>query len=346
MDKNKFLQPTLPLEKKSTKILPILLSLIALVFILPWVAFSSGRGHVTAIDPNERVQSLTAPISGFIKDWHVKEGQVLKKGDLIAVLSDNDPNLMERFEQEKDAAEAGLKSARLMLDTAEINLKRQNSLFQQGLSSRKEYEKAKINYSKLEMEVSKAMVTVTKAETQLSRQASQQVRAPRNGTVIRILPGERGQLIKAGAPIAIFSPEVTLPAVELWVDGVDASMVVPGQSARVQFEGWPSLQVAGWPSIAINTFKAKVHLVDQASSYQGRFRVLLTPDGAWPSQGLLRLGINAKGNIQLADSFILKEIWRKLNNYPAFSDPIQSELKKILKKEEDEELEKGEETKK
>ena len=330
MDKKSLTTPQLPFGLDSDKLLIIAAIVFVVVLFLPWIAFSTGSGLVTAIDPNERVQSITAPVSGFIREWYVKEGQEVKKGELIAELSDNDPDLLERFQREKNAAQAGLKSAQLMMTTAEINLKRQQSLVQQGLSARKEFEKAKIDFSKHEMEVAKALVNLTKAETQLSRQASQKVLAPRNGIVIRILPGERGQLIKAGAGIAVFSPEVTRPAVEMWIDGNDASMILPGQEAQVQFEGWPSLQIAGWPSLAINSFPAKVYLVDQASSYKGKFRVLLVPDGNWPSKKILRLGIHTKGYIQLADSFISRELWRKLNNFPAFPEPIQDELQKLL----------------
>lgn len=326
----KYLEPKLPFLLKSKLFIKILVALSVLFLFLPWISFTTGRGQVTAIDPNERVQTLTAPVSGFIKTWHVKEGQRLLRGELIAELSDNDANLLERYERERNASRANLESAELMRDTAKINLERQLRLFNQGLSARKEYEKAKIEFSKLEMEVAKALVNLTKSETQLSRQSSQQIRAPRNGVVIRVLPGERGQLIKEGTPIAVFSPDITTHAVELWVDGNDASMIVPGQNARVQFEGWPSLQIAGWPSIAINTFEAKVYLVDQASSHHGKFRVLLIPEGKWPSQKILRIGNNSRGFIQMTDSFILREIWRQLNNFPIFQDPISDELNQIL----------------
>jgi hypothetical protein len=118
--------------------------------------------------------------------------------------------------------------------------------------------------------------------------------------------------------------------VELWIDGNDISMMKVGQLARVQLEGWPAIQIAGWPSLAIGTFKAKVHLIDQASSLEGKFRVLLVPDGQWPSDKIIRLGVRAKGYIKLNDSFVLKEIWRQLNGFPPVKEPIQDELNKML----------------
>lgn len=329
-DLQPLVRPKLPLaQSKKITLIAIFICFILIIFC-PWIAFTVGKGQITAINPNERVQTLTAPLGGFIRTWHVKEGDRVKEGQLIADLIDNDPSLLDRLEREKNAATAGLESAKLMMDTAKIDLERQKKLFEQGLSSRKDYEKAKIEYSKLSVEHSKNLATLTKSETQLSRQSTQRIVAPRSGTVTRIIPGERGMLIKAGNPIAIFAPDVQTPAVELWIDGNDASMLSPGQNAELQFEGWPAIQIAGWPSLAIGTFKGKVHLIDQASSHHGKFRVLLVPSSTWPSQKILRLGIHAKGYIKLRDSFVFKEIWRQLNGFPPVLEPIQDELNKML----------------
>lgn len=323
-------KPKLPFAPTKSNTIKITLACFVLIMFCPWIAFTVGKGQITAINPSERVQTITAPLGGFIKAWHVKEGDRVEAGQLIADLIDNDPSLLDRLEQEKNAAAAGLSSAKLMMDTAKIDLERQKKLFEQGLSSRKDYEKAKIEFSKFSVEYSKNLANLTKSETQLSRQATQRILAPRRGTVTRIIPGERGMLIKAGNPIAIFAPDVQTPAVELWIDGNDASMVTSGQTAELQFEGWPALQIAGWPSIAIGTFKGKVHLVDQASSHDGKFRVLIVPASAWPSQKILRLGVHVNGYIKLRNSFVLKEIWRQLNGFPPVTEPVQDELNKML----------------
>jgi multidrug efflux pump subunit AcrA (membrane-fusion protein) len=322
--------PKLPFAPSKSGTLKAFFVFFILLMFCPWIAFTVGKGQITAINPNERVQTITAPLGGFIKNWHVKEGDRVVEGQLIADLMDNDSSLLDRLEREKNAAKAGLASAQLMMETSNIDLERQKKLFEQGLSSRKDYEKAKIEYSKISVEYSKNLATLTKSETQLSRQSTQRIVAPRNGTITRILPGERGMLIKAGNPIAIFAPDVNTPAVELWIDGNDASMLIPGQSAELQFEGWPAIQIAGWPSIAVGTFKGKVHLIDQASSHDGKFRVLLVPASAWPSQKMLRLGVHAKGYIKLRNSFIFKEVWRQLNGFPPVLEPIQDELNRML----------------
>ena len=334
--KKYLITPKLPIKIPEKKYALTILGAFIVILSLPWVSFTVGNGQVTAIDPNERVQTITTPVAGFIKQWKINEGDRVKAGDVLAELVDNDPALVQRLTKEKDAASAGLESAKLMMDTARINLERQKSLFDQGLSPRKEYEKAKIEYSKMALEYQKSMAVQAKAETQLSRQSQQQVIAPRDGTVVRITPGERGQLIKAGTPILVFTPDVTKKAAEIWINGNDAALLKPGMKARIQFEGWPAIQIPGWPSLAINTFAAKVHLIDQASSYNGKFRVLLVEDEKWPGQNILRLGANAKAYISMRQTIVSWEIWRQLNHFPPVLDPIHDELNKILSKKEKE----------
>jgi multidrug efflux pump subunit AcrA (membrane-fusion protein) len=330
MLKEHLLKPKIPFEMRGRYSLLSFLFLFILISFLPWIAFTTGNGQLTAINPSERIQTITAPLNGFIKTWSIKEGDYVNEGQLIAELIDNDPALIERLTKERDAALSAVASAQLIMETSLIDLKRQRQLFDQGLSARKEYEKAKIEQSKHSLEYSKALAVLTRSETQLSRQSTQKILAPRDGYITRILPGERGQLLKMGSPIAIFTPIVKDRAVEVWIDGNDSAMILPGQTATIQFEGWPAIQIAGWPSISVGTFQAKVHLVDNASSYMGKFRVLLVPDGLWPSQKLLRLGIHSKAYIKLSDSTIIREIWRQLTGFPALNEPFIDELNQML----------------
>jgi biotin carboxyl carrier protein len=326
-----FLNPPRIILISKIRIMIFLVGLLFLSAFLPWYIFTSGAGRVTAVDPNERIQEINAPVGGFIARWHVKEGSELKRGDRIVELVDADPGLLERLQQELQAARQALEANELALRTAHLNLDRQRQLLKEGLTARKDFERARIEVSKHEVEVSKAQSTVVKAETQVSRQRSQSVVAPRDGKIIRILPGEGNQLVKTGDALVVFAPEVLSPAIELWISGNDVPFVSPGKKARLMFEGWPAVQVPGWPSVAVGTFGAKVHLVDYASSYQGKFRVLLVPDQEpWPSSEFLRLNANARGLIFLRRTLVGIELWRQLNNFPPAQEPIQDELNRML----------------
>lgn len=305
-------------------------ALLLICALLPWTIFASGSGRITALDPNERIQDITAPVTGFIRTWHVKEGSLVRKGQPIAELVDNDPSLLDRIVREREASAEAVASSRLALDTAKINMDRQQKLYEEGLTSRKEFEKAKIEVSKFAVDLSKAVSALARAETQVSRQTTQRVEAPRDGHVLRILAGEGNRLVKSGEPLIVFAPDLERIAVEIWVDGIDIPYLKEGQNARVEFEGWPSIQIPGWPSLAVGTFRGKVQLVDYASSYQGKFRTLIVPDGVWPSNDILKLNANARGIIALRDTLVGVEVWRKFNNFPPLSAPIQDELNKLF----------------
>lgn len=72
----------------------------ALVFT-PWQQSVSGVGQVSALTPLERTQSIAAPVEGRVLRWHVTEGSKVKEGDLVVELTDNDPKILERLEDEK-----------------------------------------------------------------------------------------------------------------------------------------------------------------------------------------------------------------------------------------------------
>ena len=64
---------------------------------VPWQQTVQGRGTVIAYSPVERSQVLTARIPGQVRKWHVVEGSVVKKGDPVVDLEDNDPELGPRL---------------------------------------------------------------------------------------------------------------------------------------------------------------------------------------------------------------------------------------------------------
>ena len=300
------------------------------LLFLPWQQFTLGSGRVIALNPNERLQEISAPINGLIKQWHVKDGDKVKKDDLLFELVDIDPFFIERLENEKKAAEQMLSASQSARDTAILNVNRQESLFKQGLSSRKEFEKAKIDLTKLEVDISKAQSNLIKAERDLARQLTQKVKAPRDGIIVRVQSGEGANIVKAGDPLVVFAPLTTELAVELWVEPNDVTLIPQNSQARIQFAGWPAVQIPGWPSLAIGTFKGQVSLVDATSSYMGKFRVLITPEETWPSELFIKQGAGANGFINIGQVPLWWEIWRIFNGIPPVSAPIKDEISKML----------------
>jgi multidrug efflux pump subunit AcrA (membrane-fusion protein) len=311
-----------------------LVTIILFLAFTPWVQTAPGFGQVTAFNPENRLQTVNAQVSGRISRWFVQDGAQVKAGDPIVEIIDNDPRLVERLEAERDAVRRKYEAAMIAMETAEINLNRQEDLFKRGLSARKEFEDARIKYKTLKSTAAQASADLNKADVQLSRQARQLITAPRDGTVVQILAGNLATFIKEGDELAKFLPASTERAVELYVNGLDIPFIYPGRKVRMQFEGWPVIQFSGWPSAAIGTFGGVVKIVEPNASANGRFRLLIVEDPddfpwpeEWPLIGedgqkistnheFLRFGAKVKGWVLLNTVPLGYELWRQLNNFP------------------------------
>jgi len=71
--------------------------------IVPWQQNLPGAGRVVAYAPLERQQTIDTPVEGRVLRWHVVEGTHVKAGALVAEITDNDPELLDRLNRERDA---------------------------------------------------------------------------------------------------------------------------------------------------------------------------------------------------------------------------------------------------
>lgn len=385
---------------------------LLIILMLPWQQTSYGEGRVVAFSPTDRQQTIEAPVSGRIVHWHVHEGSLVKKGDRLVTISDLDPQLTERLEQERAALTDRMRAARnrvesiesrvtslqlarseavsaaenrvamaservrqsqqslaaieAALETAKLNYERQKSLMEQGLTSQRNVELAELELKRTRTEEQRAVAGLKAAEEEkkamqrdarrlardadaaindaraavqsarselarsneelprieqrLARQKTQEVLAPKDGIVTRLLVSHEAEFVREGKGLCILIPESGRRAVELWLEGNDITLVRDGREARIMFQGWPALQISGWPEGAFGTFPARVKFVDNADDGHGKFRVLLVPeektDEPWPDTSMLRQGIRVRGWIFLNRVSIAYELWRKFNDFP------------------------------
>lgn len=296
----------------------LLAFIITALIKLPWQQTASGYGRVVAFSPNERIQNLNAPLDGRVSRWFVQEGDVVKPGDPIVEIVDNDPNILERLRNEQDAVQKRLAAAELAAQTAKLNVERQEKAVEKGLAPPREFEKARMEYAKHLSDEAKAAEDLAKVEVRLSRQGAQLVTAPVKARVQRRMAGEGTVQVKSGDNLAVLVPETDSRAVELRIDGNDIPLIHKGDEVRLQFEGWPALQFSGWPSVAIGTFPGVVSVVDTADSGDGRFRVIITPARRqdWPDGPYLRQGARAQGWVLLRQVRLGFELWRRFNGFP------------------------------
>ena len=89
--------------------------LFLLLLFLPWQQNIRGNGNVTALDPMNRPQTVETVIAGQVQKWHVREGDLVRKGDTIITISEVkekyfDPQMMARLQQQIVAKENSLAS--------------------------------------------------------------------------------------------------------------------------------------------------------------------------------------------------------------------------------------------
>jgi multidrug efflux pump subunit AcrA (membrane-fusion protein) len=83
-----------------------------LLIFVPWQQTVNCRGMVVAFSPVERMQVLTARVSGQVRTWHVVEGTRVKMNDPVVDIEDNDPELAQRLEAQREFLQGRLVAAR------------------------------------------------------------------------------------------------------------------------------------------------------------------------------------------------------------------------------------------
>ncbi|GAB4417217.1 MAG: biotin/lipoyl-binding protein [Bacteroidia bacterium] len=87
--------------------------LFILTLFVPWTQNIRGSGRLTALQPNQRPQTIHSTIDGRIERWYVNEGDSVQPGDTIVFLSEIkddyfDPALLERTSIQLRAKEASI----------------------------------------------------------------------------------------------------------------------------------------------------------------------------------------------------------------------------------------------
>lgn len=210
-----------------------------------------------------------------------------------------------------NSARAQFQSAKAEAQSAKVEIQQISADTQAILESNN----AIVN--KIKGELADSQNSLASSEISLSRQNMQRIVAPRDGTIYRLPVNSQSQVISQGQPLLVILPDTEERAVELLVDGRDAPLIVKGSEVRLEFEGWPAIQVAGWSNIGFGTFPGKVAFVDPTDNGTGNFRVMIVQSNKqWPSARFLKQGISAKGWILLDQVTIGYEIWRLLNGFP------------------------------
>ena len=141
--------------------------------------------------------------------------------------------------------------------------------------------------------------------------------APQNGYITQAIQTGLGETIKEGASIVSIMPSDYDLAVEMYVKPMDLPLLEKGQEVRFMFDGWPAIIFSGWPNVSYGSFGGKIVAIDNFTSKDSKYRILVAPDAtneAWPEA--IRIGSGANAFALLRDVPIWYELWRQLNGFP------------------------------
>ncbi len=145
----------------------IFLFLLACLF-LPWQQNVQGKGKVTPLRPQDRPQVIPSVIAGRIDKWLVQEGQFVKRGDTICVISEVkekffDPRLISRTnEQIANKMDAiGAKRNKISATEKQVNA------LKSGLQFKLEQSRNKVKQMRFKVAAEKAALEAAKLNYKL-----------------------------------------------------------------------------------------------------------------------------------------------------------------------------------
>lgn len=251
--------------KKITKILLILFFLIAVIAAGLYMYKTSSKGldkfetaeienrdlstkavATGSVKPREVIE-IKPNISGVISQIHVKEGEVVEEGSLIATLRVI-PNL-----NSLNSAQQQINATKITLNNEQIQFNRTKALYDQGVVPKQEYDNALASYQLAKQNLNEAQSNYKLAQTGvapgLEKYATIQIRATISGMILSI-PVEIGNTVQeinnfsVGTTIATMA-DVKQMIFEGKVDEADVGKLKEGMPLTVSIGALPDEKFEG-----------------------------------------------------------------------------------------------------
>ena len=232
------------------------------------------------IQPEVEVK-ISSEVSGEILDLPFKEGQQVKKGDLLVrVNPDLIQSAVSRSQASYQNVKAGLQQADASLKEAKSNYDRSKSLFERGVISKADwdraigaFETATASRSSAYYSVQSAAATVNEAKDNLGRTT---IYAPMSGTIslLNVELGERvvGTQQMAGTEILRVA-NLNNMEVEVDVNENDIVKVQIGDSTIVEVDAYLKKEFKGVVTEIANS-AASALTADQVTNFRVKVRIL------------------------------------------------------------------------
>ena len=232
------------------------------------------------IQPEIEVK-ISSEVSGEIIALNVKEGQVVKKGDLLVKINpDLYTSSYNRTVSNLSGTKAGLNQSEASYKEAKANYERNKSLYDKGIISRADWDKviasfevAKANKQNAYYSVQSASATVLEAKDNLGRTT---IYAPADGTisVLNVELGERvlGTQQMAGTEILRVA-NLNNMEVEVDVNENDIVKIKVGDKANVEVDAYLKKQFKGIVTSISNSASSTL-TADQVTNFKVKVRIL------------------------------------------------------------------------
>jgi HlyD family secretion protein len=229
------------------------------------------------------VQVIIQPeVSGEIVELPVKEGDEVKKGDLLLrIKPDNYLAQRNSIEASYQSSLAGRNLAQANLDKARIEFNRAEELYggklisdSQFLDAKTSFAVARASHETSTHQVNMAKASLARAEDDLAKTT---IKAPTDGTVtkLKIEQGERvvGTAMMAGTEIMTIAK---LDAMEARVDigEVDVVLIAVGQKTRLEVDSFRDRKFAGVVTEIANAAKTSgMNTQQEATKFEVKIRI-------------------------------------------------------------------------
>ena len=302
--------------------------------------------EVGVIDPFTKVDVKSA-VSGRVLALKVREGAVVKTGDLLAEI---EPDVNQA--QTLSDVQGGLRQEELKLQDAQRDYSNQKSLFENGLIGRDAYRASEIRLSQAKESLNSAKLRYQIVEDRgipISGNAASQkarVTAPMSGVVIK-KGVELGETVTSGvssfnAGTVLFTvADLKSLIVRVNLNEVDIAKVHVGQPARITLDAYPQKAFTGKVSFVapaadliekIKVFKIEVTLDELTEAFhtgmsanveilgERRAKAVSIPLEALQKRDGQTVAFRLKDNLTLAQTKAAKEALGGRNKFIWLSD--------------------------
>lgn len=209
----------------------------------------------TSIDAVDRVELLPR-VTGRLEKLHVRQGDHVKKGQVIATLEhDQQDALIGSVRAQAASAKADTERAKAEMMNAKTNLDRYARLVKEGFSTQQQYDSVETAYTSARASYNAAIAKERQAAAELARVSSAKADyimvAPIDGTVLNDFSLTTGAMISPNSPIIDIANLSKLKAT-LKVPESKIFVVKSGMPVYLKFDALPNKEFVG-----------KVTMVDQ-----------------------------------------------------------------------------------